>query len=71
MKTRINAPQHKEATNAASEEILILADGRVLAHNLTSEMAAILRQLNPRDEPMQQRARAATRQHGDGRAPAR
>jgi len=42
-----------------TQELLILADGRILTHNLTSAMAAVLRELNPEDEAMQQRADAA------------
>ena len=41
-----------------TQELLILADGRILTHNLTSAMAAVLRELNPEDEAMQQRADA-------------
>ncbi len=40
----------------ASAELLILPDGRILAHNLTPEVAAVLRELNPDDEQMKQRA---------------
>lgn len=43
--------------SASSPEILILADGRVLAHNLTPALAAVLRKLNPGDASMRQRAR--------------
>ena len=44
-------------TEASTQEILILADGRILAHNLTPEMAAVLKKLNPKDEAMRRRAR--------------
>jgi hypothetical protein len=37
-------------------ELLIRPDGKVLAHNLTPEVAAVLRELNPDDEQMKQRA---------------
>ena len=37
-------------------ELLILADGRILVHNLTPAMAALLRQLDPRDRSMINRA---------------
>jgi hypothetical protein len=37
-------------------EILILADGRILAHNITPTMAKILAELNPADQAMKQRA---------------
>ena len=38
-------------------ELLILADGRVLAHNLTSQLANVLTELNPNDTELRQRAR--------------
>jgi hypothetical protein len=40
-------------------EFLILADGRILVHNVTPTMAAILSDLNPADELMRERAQAA------------
>jgi len=36
-------------------EILILPDGRILVHNLTQTMAALLRGLNPSDRQITQR----------------
>ena len=39
-------------------EFLILADGRIMVHNITPTMAAILSELNPHDELMRQRAHA-------------
>ena len=36
-------------------ELLIMPDGRIYVHNLTPEMAAVLRELNPDDETIQQR----------------
>ena len=39
-------------------EFLILADGRLMVHNITPTMAAILSELNPNDELMRQRAHA-------------
>ena len=56
MKSKIKRTQGEKARKTSSPEILILADGRILAHNLTPAMAAVLRELNPDDEPMQQRA---------------
>lgn len=38
-------------------ELLILPDGRILAHNLTPAVAKVLRELNPDDEQIKQRAR--------------
>ena len=43
----------------ATTEFLILADGRILVHNVTPTMASILSQLNPTDEMMRERAQAA------------
>jgi hypothetical protein len=37
-------------------EFLILADGRILAHNLTPVMADVLAELNPADTAMSRRA---------------
>lgn len=37
-------------------EMLILPDGRILAHNITPEMASLLAKLNPADEAMNRRA---------------
>ena len=61
MKSKINRTQGKTVPNTSSQEILILTDGRILTHNLTPAMAAVLRELNPDDKPMQQRARELER----------
>ena len=37
-------------------EILILPNGKILAHNMTPEMAAILSELDPKNEAMKKRA---------------
>ncbi len=37
-------------------EVLIMPDGKIYAHNLTAEMAAVLGELNPEDEAIRQRA---------------
>jgi hypothetical protein len=37
-------------------EILILAGGKILAHNITPAMAKVLSELNPEDEAMRRRA---------------
>ena len=39
----------------ANAELLILPDGKILAHNLTRDVAAVLWELNPDDEQMKQR----------------
>lgn len=36
-------------------ELLIMPDGKIYAHNLTPEMAAVLSELNPEDETIKQR----------------
>lgn len=41
----------------AHTDLLILPDGRVLAHNLTPAMARALAELDPRDRAMKRRAR--------------
>ena len=46
-------------------ELLILSDGRVLAHNLTPAMADVLRAVNPYDVSLRRRA---GRRHGHGGA---
>jgi hypothetical protein len=40
---------------APSTEVLLLADGRILVHNLTPAFAELLRELNPNDEQIQPR----------------
>jgi hypothetical protein len=37
-------------------ELLVLPDGRILAHHLTPELAAVLAECNPSDEAMRKRA---------------
>jgi hypothetical protein len=44
-------------------DLLILPDGRVLAHNLTPLFADLLKELNPRDEQIAPRARSARFRH--------
>ena len=61
MKTR-QAPGNYAATledGLSSAEILILADGRVLAHNITPAVAAVLAEFAPHDEAMRLRAAPA------------
>ena len=36
-------------------ELLIMPDGKIYAHNLTSEMAAVLSELNPKDKTIRRR----------------
>lgn len=37
-------------------ELLVMPDGKIYAHNLTPEMAAVLSELNPNDAGIKQRA---------------
>jgi hypothetical protein len=50
--------QHQTLTT----EMLILPDGKILAHNITPVMAAVLSGLNPADQPMKCRAAPPTAQ---------
>jgi len=36
-------------------ELLVMPDGKIYAHNLTPEMAAVLSELNPNDEAIKHR----------------
>jgi hypothetical protein len=36
-------------------ELLVMPDGQIYVHNLTPEMAAVLRELNPGDETIARR----------------
>ena len=56
MNPKINRRQGRKPGIAPMQELLILADGRVMTHNLTPAIATVLRELNPDDEPMRQRA---------------
>jgi len=42
--------------SATHTDLLILPDGRILVHNLTPAMAALLHALDPRDRSMTTRA---------------
>ena len=42
--------------SANHSELLLLPDGRILVHNLTPAMAALLHQLDPEDRRMIRRA---------------
>lgn len=54
----MNAIAHEKRTAPSGTrcEILIEADGRIFAHNLTPALAAVLAELNPADEAMRTRA---------------
>lgn len=44
----------------SSAELLILPDGRILAHNITPEVARLLRELDPDNASLRQRAASLT-----------
>jgi hypothetical protein len=46
----------EESKETLVSELMIMPDGRIYAHNLTSVMAAVLGELNPADETIRQRA---------------
>ncbi len=46
----------KRSVEKLVSEILILPDGKILAHNITPVMAQILADLNPADTDMSRRA---------------
>jgi hypothetical protein len=48
----MNSSEHSE-----SSELLILSDGRILAHNITPEVAVVLSQLDPGNVLMKKRSR--------------
>ena len=51
-------PDHRQG---AAVDLLILSDGTILIHNLTPVMAAILNEINPKDQTIQGRAFAKRR----------
>ncbi len=53
----------KKTPLAATTDLLLLPDGRILVHNLTPTMAEVLKQLNPLDEQIQPRARFEITHH--------
>jgi hypothetical protein len=50
----------KKTKNELCAELLILPDGRILAHNLTQPVAELLRELNPGCEQIASRAKHHT-----------
>jgi len=45
-----------EETQMTCAELLLLPDGKILAHNLTPALARLLERLDPQDQAMQRRA---------------
>ncbi len=57
-KSQVGTPStasHENPKADAVTEFLILPDGRLLVHNLTPTMAALLSELNPDDKVMMKR----------------
>jgi len=50
-----------EEPPVGTTELLVLPDGQLLVHNLTPALAAVLAELNPADEAMQERAAKTSR----------
>jgi hypothetical protein len=44
--------------NGSMSELLILPDGKILAHGLSAAMACMLAELDPEDEVMNRRAKS-------------
>lgn len=56
MNSPIKLNQSRESPKAELlSELLIMPDGKIYAHNLTPEMAAVLSELNPDDESIKRR----------------
>jgi hypothetical protein len=51
-----------------TRELLLLADERILVHNLTPAFAAVLRELNPADEQIQPRVASIAAGRNEPRA---
>ena len=62
MNTGRNVKLNPQSGNgdALTSEILIMPDGRVLAHNLTSVFTAMLSELNPNDPQVTLRRKQTT-----------
>jgi len=56
MKTRRARKPVKRIPEKTMCELLILPDGRILAHNLSAPLAGVLAELNPGDGAMNRRA---------------
>jgi hypothetical protein len=58
MKPNTESPNVPTTRSASTIELLIQADGKILAHNLTPAMAELLSAINPLDERMKKRSQA-------------
>jgi len=50
-----NQPEPTSYGPEQTSELLVMPDGKIYAHNLTPEMAAVLSELNPNDEAIKHR----------------
>ena len=62
MKTKRPEINQKLAGENRHSEILIMADGQILVHNITPAMARVLSELNPGDAAMNRRANQKNKQ---------
>jgi hypothetical protein len=53
-------------TAAATSDLMILSDGRLLVHNLTPALAQLLQRVLPSDEGLRVRAKSARRGRSRG-----
>lgn len=60
MKTTVHLRRKPRQPSASVEDILILSDGKIMAHNLSPRMAALLSELSPNDKAMRRRSGAKT-----------
>jgi hypothetical protein len=56
MKIPGSQPSNRPVMAESTTELLILADGKILVHNLTPAFADLLTQLNPEEEQIRLRA---------------
>ena len=56
MKKSAIKKQRPAADESTTGEILVLADGRIFAHNISPDLAVVLAALDPADEAMRRRA---------------
>jgi len=59
-RTKPSVSDTKPDGSALTSELLILPSGRILVHNLTPVMAALLAELNPADDAMRERAESGS-----------
>ena len=67
---RSSPPIDKFTKPGSTSELLLLADGRILVHNLTPALAAVLSKLNPADEQIHPRTASIPASKNEPHAPA-